>query len=135
MVVTLDSTLLFNMASLTDSVGRIFLLAEEACMQQYNTCIFKWTPGPDNSPLPEHYIYCDNNKGIINRLSCSITLYNDMWREIEYNPQQKKFEVKGNLAFLHDYNAEPPASPGVPIPPLDDDNNTYTLYADVTSDI
>jgi hypothetical protein len=94
-------------------------------------------PGPDDqTDRPEHYIYCDNDKGVINCLSCSITLYKGKWREIEYNQQRKKFEVKGDLSFLHDYDTEPPSSPGVPVPPLDDNNKEgYTPYMDITSDI
>jgi hypothetical protein len=123
------------MADSTSSVGRIFLSPEEVHTQWYNTHIFKWTPGlNEEDPCPEHYIYCDNDKGIINQLSCSITLYDGKWREIKYDTCQKKFEVKGDLSFLYDYDAEPPSSPGVLVPPWDDDEG-YTPYVNITSDI
>jgi hypothetical protein len=76
------------MAESMSSIGRIFLSPKEALARRYNTRIFKWTPGPnDQTDRPEHYIYCDNDRGVINRLSCSVTLYEGKWREIEYSQQ------------------------------------------------
>jgi hypothetical protein len=85
MAVTLDSTLFSTIARSTDTIGRVFLSAEEAHTRRYNTRVFHWTPGSDDDPTPGHYIYCNNDKGVINWLSCAITLYDRTWREIEYN--------------------------------------------------
>jgi hypothetical protein len=126
---------------LTSSVGRIFLTPEEACNRQYNTHVFEWTPGEDEDELRghlRHYIYCDNDEGIIGRLSCTVTLYEGWWREIEYNARRQKFEVKGKLAFLHGFDKEElprPPSPTVEDKEEDDQNSGYTPYADITNDI
>jgi hypothetical protein len=79
--------------------------------RRYNTRVFEWTPGEgedETQGRPRHYIYCDNNEGVIGHLSCSVTLYEGHWREIEYNARRQRFEVKGELAFLHGFDKEEP---------------------------
>ena len=103
--------------------------------------MFEWTPGEGDDEVqgrPRHYIYCDNDEGVIGRLSCSVTLYEGRWREIEYNSRRQKFEVKGELMFLHGFDKEEPPrppSPTVEDEEEDDRNSGYTPYADVTADI